>query len=166
MVKFKIIRQGKRIFIFRLSINFRKGSLKFHLIWNDDVGLPHSHPWHYSSFLFLGAYKEELFDAPWKVGFLNHPFQVGDRISTSEILNGIVIEAKPTECTVLPAIRIKRNRMWSLIKKKCDEYHLIRLYRIFGIKIPALTIGWYGKKKKLCSLCTELGYCRTTGKPL
>ncbi len=42
--------------------------------------------------------------------------------------------------------------------------HQTSLYSMFGIKIPAITIGKYSEKKQLCSLCTELGYCKSSKK--
>lgn len=48
--------------------------------------------------------------------------------------------------------------------KKSNTYHLITLRRLFGIKIPCLTIGYYSEKKQLCSLCQELGYCKSNKK--
>lgn len=56
--------------------------------------------------------------------------------------------------------------MFTLNRKRAEERHEIRLRRFMGLKVPTLTIGWYGDKKQLCSLCQELGYCRTTGRPV
>jgi hypothetical protein len=50
--------------------------------------------------------------------------------------------------------------------KLYHQKHKIRLRRLFGFKVPTLTMGWYSEKKELCSLCKDLGYCRTTGKPI
>src|ERR1700722_2050732 len=54
-VKFKTIVKRGRVFLHRLSIPFRRGSIKLHLILNDDYGDPHIHPWEFWSFLLLGA---------------------------------------------------------------------------------------------------------------
>jgi hypothetical protein len=56
--KFKAITNNGRAFLYRLSFPFRYHSIKFHLIVNDDVGEPHIHPWQFTTFLLLGAYKE------------------------------------------------------------------------------------------------------------
>ncbi len=53
------------------------------------------------------------------------------------------------------------DHVWlEVVHRRAEQFHSVRLYRIFGVRIPALTIGWYGQKVRLCSLCTELGYCR------
>ena len=53
---------------------------------------------------------------------------------------------------------------FTLLNRSMNQKHRITLYRIFGFKIPALTIGFYGKKKQLCSFCQSLGYCKSEGK--
>lgn len=55
----------------------------------------------------------------------------------------------------------KRFGMFSVNRKDRRVKHLIRLHRVCGFKIPAITIGWYGPKLELCSLCKELGYCKS-----
>lgn len=82
---------------------------------------------------------------------------------TSLILFGGYIE------TTYPKNELSKDTlygMFSINRKTCNEYHRVRLRRFFGIKIPCITIGKYSAKKQLCSLCTKLGYCRTTGKPV
>jgi hypothetical protein len=58
--KFKIITQQGRVFLFRFSFPFSGGSIKLHLIVNDDSGPEHRHPWRFSSFLLFGAYREQV----------------------------------------------------------------------------------------------------------
>ena len=59
-----------------------------------------------------------------------------------------------------------RHYMLETVERKHFETHKVKLYRVFGIRIPAITIGVYGKKKVLCNFCKSLGYCRTTGEPI
>ena len=61
---------------------------------------------------------------------------------------------------------IKNYRTFSLNKKCYHEKHKTKLFRLFGRKIPAITIGKYGKKQTLCSFCQSIGICRMTGKPI
>ena len=119
--KFKTILQEGMPFLRRFSLYHKKGSIKFHLMTNDDKCKPHTHPWDYMSFLKF-PYKEWL----GGVQLYHHPF--------------------------------------SLLRRTMNQSHRITLYQMFGIKIPAFTIGNYGNKKQLCSLCQALGYCRTNGK--
>ena len=49
-------------------------------------------------------------------------------------------------------------------KKAAEVRHLIRLNRLWGFKVPTLTVGLYGEKKRLCSLYEALGYCQTNAK--
>lgn len=53
---------------------------------------------------------------------------------------------------------------FSLLHRTMHQKHRITLYRLFGIKIPAFTVGLYTKKKQLCSFCQNLGYCKSEGK--
>lgn len=55
---------------------------------------------------------------------------------------------------------------FSLLSRTMNQRHRITLYNLWGVRIPAFTIGNYGQKKQLCSLCQSLGYCRTTGKKI
>lgn len=48
---------------------------------------------------------------------------------------------------------------FTIVKRNMSDKHITYLYRIFGMKIPAVTIGLYSKKKQLCSFCREKGYC-------
>jgi hypothetical protein len=52
----------------------------------------------------------------------------------------------------------------SINEKKAGIAHSVELKRLFGIKIPAITIGRYSEKKQLCSLCKDLGYCKQSKK--
>ncbi len=58
--KYKIIKKKGKVFLHRLSLPIPNGSIKFHLILNDDVDEAHIHPWKFTSLLLLGAYKEEV----------------------------------------------------------------------------------------------------------
>lgn len=49
----------------------------------------------------------------------------------------------------------------SVNRKEADVYHFVQLRRFLGVRIPTLTIGKYEKKKQLCSLCKDLGYCKS-----
>lgn len=123
-MRFKIVRINKKVFLIRLSFAVKNGSIKIHLILRDDTEEPHMHPWNFSSFLLLGAYKE--------------------------IVDGVLHKHWP----------------FTLIRRKCNQRHQVILYRIFGLRIPCLTIGKYTKKiqpwcehKTLCDGCQKLGYC-------
>jgi hypothetical protein len=122
--KFKTIVKRGKVFLHRLSLPFRDGSIKVHLILNDDVGDPHIHPWEFTSFLLLGAYREE----------------VGNQT---------------TNHWPLSVVRTPRNKR-----------HRVILYRLFGFKVPCLTIGRYGPKiqewceqAELCDFCKPHGKC-------
>lgn len=56
------------------------------------------------------------------------------------------------------------HRPFTLLNRTMNQKHRITLYRFMGIKIPALTIGSYKKKKQLCSFCQSLGYCKSEGR--
>lgn len=60
-LKFKAIRKQGRLFLFRASLQLADGgSVKAHLILNDDLDGAHKHPWNFTSFMLLGAYTEEV----------------------------------------------------------------------------------------------------------
>jgi hypothetical protein len=60
-LRFKIIRKRGRVFLYRISYGTANGgSIKTHLIVNDDLDGAHKHPWNFTSFTLLGAYKEEV----------------------------------------------------------------------------------------------------------
>lgn len=125
--KFKTIKnnQGK-IFLRRLSVYFKRGSLKIHLITGDDSDVYHTHPWNFVSFILFGGYRE---------------FSKGindDGIHWTSIME---------------------YRAPSINKKFYFQQHRTELFKLFGYKIPTLTIGWYSEKKELCSFCKEEGYC-------
>ncbi|QTE23290.1 hypothetical protein [Polaribacter cellanae] len=75
MVKFKVIKQKERVFLIRISIPIKKGSIKIHLILNDDLDIPHKHPWNFKSFLVFGAYKEWVDGIQYK----HKPFSIINR---------------------------------------------------------------------------------------
>jgi hypothetical protein len=123
-MKFKVIKQKGKIFLIRFSIPMKSGSLKTHVILNDDQDGAHKHPWDFSSFLLFGAYKE--------------------------IVDGKLIKHFP----------------FTMVKRLCTENHKVILYRVLGIRIPCVTIGFYSKKiqpwcekEKLCDHCETLGAC-------
>lgn len=118
-IRFKTIKDMGLPFLKRMSIYLPNGSIKLHLMLNDDKSEPHTHPWDFYSFHLFGSYKENL-DG---VNLRHHPF--------------------------------------SLLKRTMNQKHRITLYRLFGIKIPVVTVGYYTKKKQLCSFCQELGYCKS-----
>lgn len=125
-MKFKNIKNNGRTFLLRLGMKCGNGSLKVHIILDDDVR-PHSHPWDFTSLILFGGYREAI--------------KVGDNV-------------------------LFQNFGWlSLNRKRRDVMHQISLRRVMGRKVPVITIGYYGEKKELCSLCKELGYCRTNSKP-
>jgi len=122
--KFKIITQDGRVFLFRLSFPLSDGSMKLHLIVNDDSGPEHRHPWRFSSFLLFGAYKEQV--------------------------DNKVVNHWPL----------------SLVHYEIAKEHKVILYRLFGFKLPCLTVGRYTEKvqpwcraKSLCDRCKPLGVC-------
>lgn len=117
------------LFLIRVSLYLKAGSIKLHIMFNDDKTEPHTHPWGFSSFILFGGYIETTYP---------------NNELSKDTLYG----------------------MFSVNRKTCNEYHRVRLRRFLGIKIPCVTIGRYTEKKQLCSLCTKLGYCKTTGKPV
>lgn len=126
----KIYSKGK-LFLWRLNIYLKNGSIKLHIMFNDDTGTPHNHPWDFKTFLII-PYKEKVFNV------------TNTTISDYNIKT--VQELKHSSFTYL---------------KRCKEHlHLTNLYRIFRTKIPAVTIGWYGNKQQLCNLCQDVGYCK------
>lgn len=130
--KSKTITSGGKPFIKRLSLYLPKGSIKLHLLLDDDkdddFSGGHTHPWDFTSFILFGGYEE------YTLRFSNNP-------------NG--------------QFNTEKFYMFSLNRKKAEVKHKIKLFRLFGFKIPCITIGYYSDKKQLCSLCQELGYCRS-----
>jgi len=59
---------------------------------------------------------------------------------------------------------IKRYIPFTLVSRDKDDIHRVKLYKILGMTIPAITIGKYGHKVQLCSFCQSLGYCKTERK--
>ena len=119
----RITSQGKT-FLFRFSQTTRKGSVKLHVIVGDDLDPPHKHPWNFSTFLLLGAYKE------W--------------------VNGEKLKHRP----------------FTVVKRSSKDHHKVSLYRVFGVKIPCVTVGFYSQKiepwcngSPLCDSCQKAGYC-------
>lgn len=119
----KRIYQNNKLYLLRLSFPIKSGTIKIHVILQDDIEDLHTHPWDYSSLLII-PYKEEF---------------------------------KYTKLRSHGVLTFLRNRPNTLL-------HRVQLYKIFGISIPAITIGKYGHKKELCSFCKKLGYCKTERK--
>lgn len=126
---FKNIKNNGKTFLFRVSCKLKKGSVKLHLIVDDDVKT-HTHPWDFKSLVLFGGYNETAYYDP-----------------------------SDEWCFVK-----KTYGFLSVNKKEMNIEHIVKLRRLFGVKIPALTIGIYGEKKQLCSLCKELGYCKSKNK--
>ena len=88
--------------------------------------------------MMVGDDKSEPHTHPWDFkSFLIFPYK--------ENLDGVDYNHKP----------------FSVLNRKMNQKHRITLYRFLGCKIPALSIGFYTKKKQLCSFCQALGYCKT-----
>ncbi len=128
MWKFKNIKNNGKTFLLRFSKNCKVGSIKLHIILDDDVK-PHTHPWDFKSIILFGGYNETTYNP------------------------------------IYDFYKITTTYGWlSINEKQMNVEHLVRLRRLFGIKIPCITIGRYGEKKQLCSLCQELGYCKSQKK--
>lgn len=84
-------------------------------------------------------------------GFHSHPWDF-----KSLILFGGYVET-------LEDGTVHTHRFLSVNTKQRETKHQLRLRKLFGLRIPAITIGWYGPKVGLCSLCQELGYCKSRG---
>jgi hypothetical protein len=136
-IKTKTICNNDKPFLRRLSIYFGKKSLKFHWITDDDVK-PHTHPWDFTSIIIFGGYNERTL--------------IGVRPPPQDYMKELVYPFSVYFRTTVYGWLSKN-------KKEANQEHLVELRRLFGIKIPALTVGWYGEKKQLCSLCQEAGYC-------
>lgn len=135
---FKNIKNNGKTFLLRFSKNCKVGSIKIHIILDDDVK-PHTHPWDFKSVILFGGYNETTYD---------------------ELDENIIDFVKKT--WQHDASQITRTYGWlSVNKKQMNVKHLVKLRRLFGFKIPTITVGRYGEKKQLCSLCQELGYCKS-----
>lgn len=126
-IKFKTIRSNGNSFIKRLSLYFKNGSIKLHIILSDDNDSPHSHPWNFTSIILFGGYIEQV------------------------VMNDSRVQEK-------------EFKFLNVNKKQYYQKHRLSLKRIFGIKIPCITIGWYSNKIQLCSFCKRLGYCKESAK--
>jgi len=125
--KFKSIKNTQgTTFLYRLSVYFKNGSLKFHLITGDDSPEYHTHPWDFTSFVLFGGY--------WEY-------------------------SKYTWRLQNDTIRVRSVGMGGFNKKNHTEEHRVELFKVFGLKIPTITIGWYSNKLQLCSFCKEAGHC-------
>lgn len=129
--KYKNIKNEGKTFLHRFSWNLPKGSIKLHIIVNNDIK-PHTHPWDFISIIIFGGYKE-------KISKLEGYENIDKTIWMTEI----------------------KHHPLSIIKRKMNTIHLVNLYNIKGYLIPCITLGYYNEKKQLCSLCQELGYCKS-----
>lgn len=125
-------------FLIRFTKKLKKGSIKLHIIWNDDIG-SHTHPWDFKSLIIFGGYIERT----WKFYGVN-PFKIEEN-----------------EVDIAEVMTSKTYGFLSVNKKQMNQKHQVILRRFLSVRIPAITIGFYGEKKQLCSLCKELGYCKT-----
>ncbi len=62
--------------------------------------------------------------------------------------------------------KLYKHLPFTLVNRKETDYHQVILYRLFGFRLPCLTVGKYTKKiqpwcerKTLCDNCQKLGYC-------
>jgi hypothetical protein len=147
--KFKIIKNNSLMpFLYRLSLYFKNGSIKLHVITGDDSKVFHTHPWDFTSFILFGGYKEwqEVIDHQSYIDW----YRIKGMDNSSEYNR----------------INIKYHyRTFSINKKLHTELHRVELFKLFGIKVPCITIGFYSNKIELCSFCKELGYCKSNKKP-
>jgi hypothetical protein len=127
-LKLKIIRRDNKIFIIRITLYIISGSLKCHIILRDDPEKPHSHPWNFTSWLFLGAYREILYTP---MGQFTGRFQ--------GIFTGLDDKH---------VIEYIDHHPFKVIKRTCTELHKIELYRVFGRCIQCNTLGYYTDKKQ------------------
>jgi hypothetical protein len=118
-LKLKIIRRDNMIFIIRITLYIFNGSLKCHIILRDDPEKPHSHPWNFTSWLFLGAYREILYTPKKQMDVLYRDKYDVEHIS---------------------------HWPFTLISRECNQLHKIQLYKVFGRCIPCITIGYYTDK--------------------
>lgn len=151
-MKLKIIKQDNKILLIRLSFKLKVGSIKIHLILRDYREELHNHPWDFKSLLIL-PYKETASiknseDSEYDMNKILKLFSMGSDITIDYETQGIIIATID-------------HKPLALITRDKDILHRTKLYKILGIKIPALTIGKYSEKKQLCSFCKDLGYCRT-----
>jgi hypothetical protein len=139
-LKFKRIRSNQgNVFINRLTFYLKKGSIKLHLITGDDSEVYHTHPWDFTSFILFGGYKEYY------------------RGVESERFRGrATVNGKWNQLRIF--------RTFSINKKLHHQQHRVELFKLFGITIPALTIGIYSEKLQLCSFCKEAGRCLANDK--
>ena len=68
--KYKTILNNNKIFLKRFSFYNKNGSsYKLHLILNDDLDEPHTHPWDFTSLILFGGYYEG--NTLYKIGSIN-----------------------------------------------------------------------------------------------
>jgi len=141
ILKFKQIKNtlGK-VFLNRLTIYLPKGSLKLHIITGDDSPEYHNHPWDFTSFVLFGGYKEYIY--------------IPNRELSVDLIKWHYLHTRNNMITLL-----YKRRMFSINKKHHNQQHRVELFKLFGFKIPAITIGYYSDKLQLCSFCKEAGRC-------
>lgn len=126
----KIYQEGK-LYLLRFSFPIKTGTIKVHIIFQDDKEEPHTHPWNFISFLII-PYKELI-------------------VRKIEFMGDVEMQFYSKY----------KHYPFKILERDKNQLHKVSLYRILGIKIPAITIGKYGHKTQLCSFCKELGYCKT-----
>lgn len=148
-MELKTISQNGRPYLVRLTLfKSPKFSVKVHLFLQDDTEDFHDHPRDFKSFLII-PYREQM-----PATFGNMFDCLPDVAKKANMVLAEVIE--------FPVVRLSiYYKPFQVVKRKMTERHRVKLYRFFGIPIPALTIGVYGPKKRLCSFCQHLGYCKT-----
>ena len=76
LFKTKTIFSGGKPFLKRLSLYLSKGSIKLHIIINDDMDEHHSHPWDFESVIIFGGYHEEILNEDKTID--KKTFRIGD----------------------------------------------------------------------------------------
>lgn len=137
LIKYKNITINNITFLHHISIYFKSFSIKLHLILTDD---DNTHPWDFKSLILFGGYRE--------------------RNRTPSYLP--VEEYRKEFHNPFSYYFTDRTYGWlSINRKECENEHHIILRTFLGYKVPTLTIGIYSNKKQLCSLCKDIGYCKS-----
>lgn len=114
--KYKIIKKKGKIFLHRLSLPTPKGSIKIHLILNDDLEYAHIHPWKFTSLLLVGAYKEEVngkIVKHWPLSIVRNDLDRRHKVLLYRLF-GI-----PIPCLTI-GIYSKKLQRWCEHKQLCD----------------------------------------------
>jgi hypothetical protein len=161
--KYKPIKNDdKTTFLHRLSFYLKKGSIKLHIITGDDSPVFHTHPWDFTSFILFGGYKEYI-KFPWDTNVhwtnsLSPPqaYRAAERVMKQMDKRPFMSDIEDTTGLIFGW----KHRIFSINKKHHEQLHRVELFKVLGIKIPAITIGFYSEKLELCSFCKQLGYCK------